>query len=104
MAIVVDIPFPRGENPDVKQRTVVDGVELVFQFQWNERAQRWYLSIFDANEAPIQTSVKLVPSLPLTNRVTSAAFPNGNLFVQGEVTSGFDAFREGSASLVYVRL
>jgi len=102
MPTAVDLSLPRPPaEPFFSQRTVLDGVEFYFEFNWNGRANRWFMSISDANEQPILTGVKLVPGLPLTYRVRDPRFVGGNLFLLGNPPT-LETMGDGSCSLVYV--
>jgi hypothetical protein len=47
------------------QRTRLDGRDYLLEFAFNEREDRWYLSISDDESAPIITGLKLITGLPL---------------------------------------
>lgn len=53
------------EEPYYQQRTRLDGRDYVLSFSYNEREERWYLSIADEAEAPIATGIKLISNWPL---------------------------------------
>lgn len=102
MPTVVELPLPRPPSePFFSQRTVLDGREFYFEFNWNGRANRWFLTICDANESPILSGVKLVPGLSSTYRVRDPRFVGGNLFLLGQPPT-LDTMGDGSCSLVYV--
>lgn len=103
MVVVVDISLPRPTaEPFFSQRTVLGGRELYFEFNWNVRANRWFLSIYDANEVPILTGLKLVAGAILTRRLRDSRFPNrGDLMLLGSVPT-LNTLGDGSHSLVFV--
>lgn len=53
------------EDPYYQQRTRLDGRDYVLSFAYNEREQRWYLSLADEAEAPIATGLKLITHVEL---------------------------------------
>jgi hypothetical protein len=53
------------EKPFYRQRTRLDGRDYVLDFAYNEREERWYLSIADDEEKPIATGIKLIANWSL---------------------------------------
>lgn len=58
-------------------------IELVgdvfrLDFRYNDRDQRYYLSIFDEDNSPIVLSVKVLLGFPLIARVTDPRRPKGD--------------------------
>lgn len=51
--------------PFYTQKTRLDGVDYILEFRYNQREDRWYLSISDSEEIPILTGLKLVCNWPL---------------------------------------
>ena len=101
MPTTVEIELPANPEPFFTQRNVIGGIEILFRFMWNERANRWTLQIYDANERPIALSIRFLPGLPLTYRIRDSRFPRGDLFVLGSVPT-LVTLGDGSCSLVYV--
>lgn len=101
MPTTVEIELPTAPPPFFTQRVVLGGKEVFFKFQWNGRANRWFLGIFDASENPILQSVKLLPGFPLTYRVRDSRFPVGDLFLLGGIPV-LETLGSGVCSLVYV--
>lgn len=95
------IDLPRNPPPFFDQRNVIGGIEILFRFLWNTRANRWELGIYDANEQPILRSVKLLPGFPLTYRIRDARFPVGNLFLLGSIPT-LETLGDGSCSLLFI--
>ena len=73
-----ELPIP-ANVPLFSERITLDGVEFLFQFDWNDREQRWYLSIRDINETALALGLKIVANVPLLRRFTNAALPQGTL-------------------------
>jgi hypothetical protein len=51
-----------------RQRTRLDGRDYVLEFAYNEREDRWYLTILDDEETPLVCGLKLVTNFPLLRR------------------------------------
>jgi len=49
---VFEIPIT-ADDPAFKIRTVLEDVQVVLGFTWNERDERWQISVSDPNEAPL---------------------------------------------------
>lgn len=57
--------IPTRDDPYYQQRTRLEGRDYVLSFAFNEREQRWYLTLADEAESPIATGIKLVANWPL---------------------------------------
>src|SRR5690606_36100754 len=53
------------EVPYDRQRVRLDGRNYVLTIGYNEREQRWYLSLADESDVPIATGIKLVANWSL---------------------------------------
>jgi hypothetical protein len=82
------IPILDGE-PFVDQTSNLDGTDYLLQFRFNQREQRYYLSIYLADGTPLAKGAVLVCMWPLFKHVTDRRMPPGTLFVapQGSDTS-----------------
>lgn len=76
--------------PFFTQRTTLDGREYLLTFDWNQREQKWYLSIADQDEVPIVSSIKLVANFPLTHLLVDSRSPPGELFAMDTSGNGLD--------------
>jgi hypothetical protein len=74
----IEIPIP-SDVPLFSERITLRGVEYLFQFDWNDRAQRWSLSIFTVDEQPLATGIRIVANWPLLRRFTDPRLPRGTL-------------------------
>lgn len=90
---------------DYEQTTTLDGRDYRLQITYNQRADRWYLSIADQDGDPIASGIKLVAEMPLFRSVTDERRPPGLLmckdleaaepdFAAGERTFARDPGRE----------
>jgi hypothetical protein len=46
-------------------KTRLQGRDFIFRLSFNEREERWYLSLLDEEETPLLQSVKLLANWPL---------------------------------------
>jgi len=76
-AISTETDSTRG---NYTQRTVLDGREYLLRLRWNERSEKWYLSIYDQDESPIYEGIKVVVNFPLLGaRIVDERRPPGEL-------------------------
>lgn len=67
--------------PFYTQKTRLDGVDYVLGFRYNQREDRWYLSLADSEEIPILSGLKLVTNWPLLQAYHyDPRVPPGELF------------------------
>lgn len=59
------IKLPLYSDPLYTFNTSLDGVEYRFKLDYSQRADRWYLGIFDAEGSPIRVGIKLSPCVNL---------------------------------------
>lgn len=78
MMAIRRIPL-RGSSttPTVRQRVNLDGIDYLFELQWNGREGRWYMHFFDADASPIALGIKLVANARLLRRTTDSRRPPG---------------------------
>lgn len=57
--------IPTHERAFYSQRARLDERDYTMRFQWNQRAGRWFFSLFDAEDEPILQGVKLVANFPI---------------------------------------
>ena len=66
--------------PDYTMRTRFDGRDFNMRFLWNERIERWSMSIFDADQVPLAVGIVIITNRPLTRYYRwNAAMPQGDL-------------------------
>lgn len=66
---------------DYTKTLTLGGREYLFRFTWNQRAEKWFLSIFDQDELPIAVGIKVVVGAPLNHLITDERGPKGILYV-----------------------
>lgn len=79
---VQDIPTEIG-NPNYTFRVRLDGRNFTFNPAWNQREERWYLSVLDETGVnPLAQSVKLITNWPLLRSFRhDVRMPSGVLMV-----------------------
>jgi hypothetical protein len=65
-----------------QQRTSLDGIDYILEFNWNGRANSWFLTMFEADGTALLESVKLVSNWPLLQRRRATPnLPPGEFFL-----------------------
>jgi hypothetical protein len=57
--------IPTSADPYYRQKTKLEGRDFILAFSYNERIERWYLSIYDEEETPLRLGIKLITNWPL---------------------------------------
>jgi hypothetical protein len=78
-AVTINIPNPG--TPLFDARVVLNGVDYILLFDWHDREQRFYMSVYDQNGVIITAGLKLLSDWPLYSRETLPQAPNGQFFV-----------------------
>jgi hypothetical protein len=73
----VVIPFQ--SYPWFKESTILDNTLYQFEFQWSERGQYWTTNIFNDNDEPILTGVKISINSEIINMYSRSQLPFGYL-------------------------
>ena len=98
--------IPLSSDPFYDQRAVLDGREFLLKFQYNERIDRWDLSISSETDIILRSSIRLVLDFPLIRKRTRDDLPAGQLEVQakslglGAVT--LQAVQNRQVALIYI--
>lgn len=79
------VPFTPSE-PHARFATVLNGITCIIEQRWNDRDEAWYFDVFDSEETPIASNIKIVLGVHLGRRFTHPLFVDG-LFVASD-TSG----------------
>lgn len=89
------------ETPYYQQKTRLDGRDYVLHFAYNQREDRWYLSLHDEEDVPILRGLKLVANWPLLKyyhadtRVPPGELIATDLTADGGSPPGFADLGEG---------
>lgn len=96
--------IPTTADPFYEFSIDLEGREYVLAFRYNQREDRWYMSLYTGDRTPIALSVKLVSNYPLLGRKRSDPnCPPGVLYVSGSEPPGLlDLQENGPCELLYV--
>lgn len=73
---IVEIPIP-VDAPSFKIRTILDGIQYVLKMDWNDRFERWHLSIYSATEVPLVLGLPLHVNSNVNGRFEIEGAPAG---------------------------
>lgn len=76
------------EEASSRQTVALDGVNYILDLRWSERANGWFLDLYDDAEDPIRQGIRLVADWPLLRLIADERAPRGNLMA---LASGGDA-------------
>lgn len=65
--MILELPL-RADIPAYTQRMDLEGVTYIFQFRYNGRMDRWFMSILNSDNEPILMGAIIVGEYPLTLR------------------------------------
>lgn len=66
--MAIQLPIPTPVRPFVSVKVALDGVTFEVRVRWNERAERWFFSLYDAEERVLAPSRAVVLGFPLLAR------------------------------------
>ena len=99
MAVTITVP----DHNDSFSRIVLDSAEYLLRFTWNEHGGYWNFGVYQTDETPIVTSMKVLPNAPLSIWHQNPLMPRGEF---GAVTDlehiGRQDFLNGKAEFVYI--
>lgn len=78
----------RTDSPRYTLRTELDSARFEFFFEWNDREQAWFFTLYDASGDAIVYSVRVECTAPLLDQFYDTRLPPGMLFAVD--TSGGD--------------
>jgi hypothetical protein len=99
--------IPTFSDPNYFETTTLEGISYVLQFDFNQRAYSWYMSIADASGVDIYNGVKLVTGFSLLAKCKDPRAPPGQLFIvttnpDGTPPGLYDLLPGGPAQLLYI--
>ncbi len=94
MPLIIPV-FP--SEPLYQERVRLEDRDYIFRFDWSNREQRFYVSLFDQDEQPLLRGLKIVANWDLLSlHHANLAVPPGQLIPmdleQGGVPPTFDDF------------
>ena len=93
------------DDPFYVQTSELEGIQYTLTFRYNQREDRWYLTIGDVSGADIVKGIKLVTGTDLLFYFDKPALPPGKLYVistDGEAPGLGELGVDRKAQLVYV--
>ena len=88
---------------DSFSRVVLDGVQYLIRFTWNDTAQRWSFGLFTIQKEPLIQGQRMVPRFPLNLQIVNVKFPTGIFGVYTDLESvGRHDFTNGRAVFAYI--
>lgn len=88
---------------DSFSRVVLDSKELLLRFTFNTEGDFWSFGIYEINESPIVSSIKIVPNTPLNLWYIDSRIPFGTFGVQTDKeTLGRNSFVDGEAVFMFI--
>lgn len=92
-----------NDDNDVVSSISLDGTLYKFRMTWNPDGYFWTMHLWDRNDNPLLTNVKVVPNFPLLFNKHCFNIPSGEfLVITKQTVIDCDAFADGRATLVYL--
>lgn len=93
-----------NDAPDIVVGVTLDDTVYRLRLMWNPDHAFWVLHLWDKDENPLLTSVKVVPNFPLLFNKHCFSVPRGELMaVSKQLRLDRDAFKDGRATLLYLK-
>lgn len=80
----------RTDSPRYSIRVELDGARFELHFEWNDRAEAWFLDLYDANAVRLLSSVRIVVAFPFLERFTDPRMPPGILLADDTMKTDHD--------------
>lgn len=93
MSEILEIPID-SEEASFKIRTSLEEKNLVLRFDWNDRSERFAISILDEDEDPIVMGMTLSINLELIARFEDDRLPPGLLMLYDSSDKNLECGRE----------
>lgn len=92
-----------NDTSDTVSSVDIEGTVYKFRMLWNPGGYFWSMHLWDKNDNPLATNIKVVPNFPLLMNKHCFDIPRGEFIVVSKQTMlDRDAFKDGRATLVYV--
>lgn len=92
--------IPTTSDPNQEFSVTLDGVEFVFQLQYNERADLWSINILDSAQNLILGGVCVRVNYSLLEQYADESLPAGNLYAIDQNGTGTDPGADDMGSRV----
>lgn len=73
------ITIPTRTDPRYQIEVELDGSSYLFDFEWNDRAESWFLDVSSQNGTKLIAGIRVVVGFPLWNRYRNPELPSGDL-------------------------
>lgn len=91
------------DAPDIVVTINIDDVEYKLRVMYNDTHKFWVFHLWDYNDNPLLTNVKVVPNFPLLFNKHCFDVPKGEFIVVSDLEElDRDSFKDGKASLIYM--
>ena len=88
---------------DSFSRIVLDGIQYLIRFTWNDTAKRWSFGLYTLQKDALAVGMRMVPQFPLNLQIMGADFPNGVFGVYTLLPSvGRNDFTKKRAVFAYI--
>ena len=88
---------------DSFSRVVLDKVQYLIRFTWNDTAERWSFGLYTMQKEPLVVGLRMVPNFPLNLQIMHENFPFGVFGVYSDLESvGRKDFVNSKAIFAYV--
>ena len=88
---------------DSFSRVVLNNTEYLIRFTYNDAGDYWTFGLYDGEQSPLATVIKLVPNSPLNFFYPCSGLPDGTFGVLSDLDRiGRRAFLDGRARFVFI--
>lgn len=97
--IIIDVP----DHNDSFSRVVLSGTAYLIRFTYNDTFDYWTFGLYDTQENPIVTGIKMVPNYPLNLFCDNDQMPFGIFAIYTDLEKvGRAAFLDGKADFCFI--
>ena len=97
----IEIAVP--DMNDSFSRVVLDGVQYLIRFTWNDTAQRWSFGLYTVQKEPLAVGLRMVPRFPLNLQIVDKSFPSGVFGIFTDLQwVGRQDFLNGKATFAFI--
>ncbi len=94
MATWIEIPIEDQTLASFQQRMILDDVEVMLRFDWNDREAIWYLSFYDTTESPLLIGLAMPVNTEIRSRFQIVGLPPGGFILYDTSQKNMDAGSE----------
>lgn len=91
------------DAPDIVMQISIDETNYKLRLTYNQYHGFWTMHLWDYNENPLATNIKVIPNFPLLLNKHCFDVPKGEFIViSNEESLDRDSFKDGRATIVYM--